>query len=310
MVKHVMKRTKERTTLPACRHLLTLVLLVGVPVYGVFVEPGDPNRQHQAPEQDQGWQAMAEVENGGAVYLGNGWFLTAGRLGTDATEVRFQGEELSIDPATWTPVLHTLELEADARLFRVQAPERLPQTRISLIDRELNLNDPLLLIGPGRDVGEVVTVDREQRFYQAETSRMKWGRSVVSAFDDAHDGLGYRSRTFDTSLAHGEAQALEGDTGGGVFLVEPGTGGAVLAGLIIHAGLRQDDQGTYAFTSPTVDAQQSSWTRSVDLFHYRDQIMDIVHPEPERPWIWAVAMVGFIAWLLRLARKTRRGSTF
>jgi hypothetical protein len=154
-------------------------------------------------------------------------------------------------------------------------------------------------------VGEVVTVDREQRFYQAEDSRMKWGRSLVSGFDQAHDAMGFRSRTFDTSLAHGEAQALEGDTGGGVFVAEPGTGATVLAGVMIQALLGKDDRGTYAFKSPSVDTQQSSWTRSVDLFHYRDQIMDIVEPTPRRPWMWAVAMVGFIVWLLRLARKSR-----
>lgn len=283
---------------------LALVLLAAGPLPAMFVDTGDPNRQDGPPETDSGWHLVGTYEQGGAVYLGKGWFLTAGQLGDGGTTVRFQGEEIAIDPDSWTPLLHSLELSVDALMFRAAAPESLPEQGAVILDRELALNDPLILIGPGRDVGEVVQVENEQRFYQDDSSRMKWGRNLVSAVGDTHDGKGFRSRVFDTSLAHGEAQALEGDLGGGVFVRESESGTIHLAGIIIQAILREDGRGTYAFKVASTDSLDSSRTRSVDLFHYRDQIRHLLVPRARTPWVWGVLFIGFVIWMVRVVRRS------
>jgi hypothetical protein len=288
---------------------LALILLAAVPLQAVFVDTGDPNRQDGPPESGEAWQLMGSYGEGGAVYLGKGWFITAGQLGDEGTTVRFRGEEIAIDPDTWTPVLHSLELSADALMFRAAAPEALPAQGAEIPDRELAMNDPLTLIGPGRDVGEVVRVENEQRFYQGDSSSMKWGRNLVSAVGDTHDGKGFRSRVFDTSLAHGEAQALEGDLGGGVFLRNAESGTVNLAGIIIQATLRKDERGTYAYKVASTDSLDSSRTRSVELFHYRDQIRHLLMPRTSSLWVWGVLFIGFVIWMVRVVRRLPAGGT-
>jgi len=271
-----------------------------------MIASSEPNSQNEAPQEDDAWSMMGVYAEGGAVYLGSGWFLTAGQLGTEGEVVSFQGEDLEIDSESWASVYYALELPVDVHLFRVVDPGVLPVEGAVVLDRELELNDPLLLIGPGRDVkGEAVVVDGEQRFYQGESSQLKWGTSLVSRFEEEHDGKGFRSSTFDTSLAHGQAQALEGDIGGGVFVEDEVTGQTFLAGIIIASSLRKDPLGTYAYKAPSVDMEQSSWTRSVNLFAYRNQIEEIVSPPNRNVWLWVTVFVGFLLGLLFLGRWKR-----
>ena len=106
---------------------------------------------------------------------------------------------------------------------------------------------------------------------------MKWGQNEISGFQAAYAAAGYTSEIFETTVSSGTAQALDKDSGGGVFIYDDISGEYLLAGVMVGALRYSDDGGStiYALDSST----QNSETYSVDLSSYSNQINRVI-PEP------------------------------
>ncbi|MDF3130909.1 trypsin-like serine protease [Kiritimatiellaeota bacterium B1221] len=270
-----------------------------IPLKAVFVGTNDPNSNTSAPVDDQGWSYMGVYNTGGAVYLGNGWFITAGHLGTGAGTVNYDGSSYAIDGSSWVTLQNPDTSNVDSRLFQITTPGDLATTGAQIVDSALSLGDDLTMIGYGRDVSSVSTTGPWTKYYESTTSNKKWGENTVDSFVSDYSGAGYTSDTFQTVLTTGTAQALDKDSGGGVFVYDAATDSYQLAGIMIAATRYSDEGGIYASKWNGV-AANSSWTRSVDLYQYRDQIVSVI-PEPA-PWILAGGALGLLFLVTRIRR--------
>ncbi len=241
---------------------------------------------------------MGVYNSGGAVYLGNGWFITAGHLGTGAGSVSYDGSSYAIDGSSWVTLKNPDTSSVDSRLFQITTPGSLAASGASIVDSALSLDDDLTMIGNGRDVSSVSTSGIETKYYEGSVSNMKWGQNTIDSFEADYSGAGYTSDTFQTILTTGTAQGLDKDSGGGVFVYDADTDQYQLAGIMI-AALRYSDGSIYARKINGLP-ELSSWTKSVDLYQYRDQIIAVV-PEPA-PWMLVAGALGTFVLVQRLRR--------
>lgn len=254
--------------------------------YAVFVATGTPNSNTSAPAGNQGWSNMGIYNGAGAVYLGGGWFMTARHLGTAST-VKLDSINYSVNSATWTSITNSDGSFADMRLFQVSDPGAISAPGIQVNTSALSSGESLTMIGYGRNVSSIITntynskgQQTQVRYYEGTTSSMKWGYNQISGFSNHFEsvGFGFFSDVFATTLSSGSAQALDKDSGGGVFIYDSVSGEYVLAGIMIGAVRYQDANGIFAATD-TGTALQSSKTYAVDLSAYSDQINQVI-PEP------------------------------
>lgn len=275
--------------------LLVLSLLLPFAGQAVLIGTETPNSNNSQPAGDQGWSSMGIYNGAGSVYLGAGWFITAGHLGTGAGTVKLGGTTYSINGSSWTSITNSNGSNADIRLFQISDPGAILSSGSQINSASLGLNYQLTMIGYGRDVSSVSKQGATIKYYQATVSQMKWGSNQISGFQSGYTGAGYTSEIFETTLGSGTAQALDKDSGGGVFIYDDVSENYLLAGVMIGASLYPDANGIYAVDSPT----QKSKTYSVDLSVYGDQINQTI-PEPST----AILLVG-IAALLGVGHRIR-----
>jgi len=265
-----------------------LILLTAVRAEAVIVASNTPNQRNSAPSGDQGWSSMAIYNGAGAVYLGNGWFITAAHLGTAGT-VRFDSIVHSIAGTSWRSVTNQNGTAADIRLFKVANPLAVPEEGSRIKASSPGTGSPVTMIGYGRDVSSILTnqyttgswprtqTHTKVNYYEGTASQMKWGTNTVSGFQAAYTnaGFSYESDVFITTLFPGRSQALDKDSGGGVFVYDSGSGEYLLAGIMIGALRYQDDNGIYVLTD-SGNSGQNSKTYCVNLAAYYEQIEAVV----------------------------------
>lgn len=277
-----------------------LFLLSALDAYAVFIASGTPNANTTQPAGDQGWSSMGIYNGAGAAYLGNGWFVTAGHLGAAATTVKFDSVNYAIDSSSWTRITNSNGSYADARLFRLASPSAILTPGAQINSEVLSTGTSLTMIGYGRNVSSIVTnqyttgsgakrqTQTQVRYYEGTTSQMKWGVNEISGFSNSFEsvGFGFYSDVFVTTLYTNKAQALDKDSGGGVFVYDDVSGKYLLAGIMIGAVRYSDTNGIFAVTD-TGNSSLNSKTYSVNLSAYSDQINQVI-PEPAT----AVLLVG------------------
>jgi hypothetical protein len=57
--------------------LLLLIFGLAAPAAGILVDTSNPERYEQPPPDDPGWQNIGRRGTTSAIYLGQGWVLTA-----------------------------------------------------------------------------------------------------------------------------------------------------------------------------------------------------------------------------------------
>ena len=260
------------------------------PTRAVFVASEVPNRNHSAPEEGAGWSSVARYSAGGAVYLGNGWFITAGHLGRDQTEVRWHDETYTIDIHSWKSATPFDNYRADVRLFRVEEPDAIVHPGVKLLKRPLEEGETVWMIGHGRDIAEQVDTETEIRYKEGSKNRLKWGTNTVGTFKERFEAMDFTSHVFETKIAPGQAQAVTGDSGGGVFVLDPETGEPLLAGIMVAAGLEKRGGHTW-IVMPTDPDIPSASTQSVYLNAYHDRIQKVIQPTPYTSWMmWGLGI--------------------
>ncbi len=261
----------------AMRHLVLIALAasLALPAHGLVVAGSPQERYTRIPALDPGWAHVGSLSGPSAIYLGNGWVLTAWHVGIG--EVDFGG-------VTYPPVEGSrVQLEsfgrpaekADLALFRIDPAPDLPVLRLR--ERSPSVGTRLILIGHGRGRGEPLTWRGHLGYRWSAEHRKRWGTNSVQSlpFDIGRANTLTRCFivAFDRSGTRHEAQAAVGDSGGAAFA--RGRDGWELAGVLFSIGFYPSQVAATALFGNV--------TSVADVSYYREQILRRVAPRPSKP---------------------------
>ena len=283
---------------PRCVAILAAVALTAAPARAVVIDSLTGTGNTTAPTDDPGWANVGVRGIGTGVYLGNGWVLTASHVG--AGDIVLSGSTYAAVGGSTVQLTNGGESGktslTDLILYRLATvPAGLPG--VSIATSAPAATTAVTMIGAGRDRGAFTE-------WTINQSTTPWTWTVVSSGGDAagYQTLGTRAMRWGTNSIDGmplwiaesdlappldvrclatkfqafgspssEAQAVYGDSGGGVFAKSGGTW--QLAGLIL------DVAGYSGQPDPGSTPVYGNVTYSADLAFYEPQIMAIV-PEP------------------------------
>ncbi len=261
----------------AMRHLIPMALAasLALPAYGLVVTGGPQERYARIPALDPGWAHVGSRGGPSAIYLGNGWVLTAEHVGigeVDFGGVRYaavEGSRVQLD------AFGRRAAKADLALFQIDPAPDLPV--LPLRERSPAVGTRLILIGLGRGRGEPIAWRGHLGYRWSEESRMRWGTNSVHSlpFDVGRANTLTRCFVvaFDRSGTRHEAQAAVGDSGGAAFA--RGRDGWELAGVLFSIG---------SYPSQAAEtALFGNVTNVADVSYYREQILRRVAPRPSKP---------------------------
>ena len=186
----------------------------------------------QAPADDPGWANVGICDRWTAVYLGNGWVLTARHVGP--AELILEGVGYSVEAGSKRVVLNEDATAADLVLFRIDSGPDLSTVQISNSSPPIGI--PIVMIGAGfSQSGRVFEAGRAGYRWSKRTKKL-WGTNKV--FRHLHDQSVGNTETFATRFSIAktrfEANAARGDSGGAAF-VHAGDRWE-LAGIILATG--------------------------------------------------------------------------
>ena len=193
-------------------------------------------------------------------------------------------------------------------MFEIYPRPDLPALEIPLVSPVYG--SVLLVAGNGRDRGNPLVWDPNGSYSPGPTggyawaasSHVRWGINNLEVYPAGGHVFNTRAfgSFFDAGRALPEAQAVTGDSGGGVFTLSP-LGEWQLAGVIL--GIVQysgQPAGTSFFGQRTYYA---------DLAYYRPQLEDAVAlPEPDRMLAPGAGLLGLLAVRRRRAAVTAGAS--
>ena len=246
-----------------CGALLALGLAAqAAPARAVIISSGDGTGNTGAAPGSSAHLYAGRIGNLSAVYLGDGWVLTANHVATGP--VTLSGVTHAFVPGTAVRLDHAPGVPTDLKLFRIATDPGL--TTLTIASATPPLGSAALLFGNGRNRGAPVTWAGESGFAWAPGNTLRWGTNQVEQVGVDVNLNGSRIRSlffeFDAGLptAH-EAMAATGDSGGPVFVGTP------LAGLL------------YAISSfdgqPAQTALYGNAAVAADLSYYRPAILAV-----------------------------------
>ena len=271
-----------------------------------------------APGDDPGWANVGSCNSAAAIYLGNQWVLTAYHVNAGAGfPVVFNGTGYTTIPSSGVRLTNNgasgMTPQTDLIVFRINGDPMLPAPVISASAPAVG--DDIVMIGNGlnrqlsRTFWQVTPVTGNDNDIWVETvgphnvegfkagtgSTKRWGRNDAEITGLNLDyGVGtvrsFASFFNDDPGLPDEAQAILGDSGGGVF--HKNITQWELSGVMLAAG-------TSPFDNPPADTAmfEQSFTLMADLSFYRSQILGII-PEPSS----ALLLAGGLAVTLRRRR--------
>jgi cysteine-rich repeat protein len=251
-----------------------LNLLLASTSMAVIIDSATGTENTTAPPDDPGWLHVARRGATTAVYVGNGWVLTASHVG--AGTIRIDGVNYPPVAGSELAIIHDGLDVADLVLFRVDPVPPLPQLPIR--SSQPAIDDAVVMMGNGRNRGAATSFTippslQVHHGYEWDTTKnRRWGSNIVSnAGVDVQIG-NTTSRGFATAFTRfesdDEGHAADGDSGGGVFIKNGGSW--ELAGIMIAVETLQGQPPALAVY------ENSSWM--VDLSYYSSQILDVITP--------------------------------
>ncbi|MGC4013690.1 MAG: PEP-CTERM sorting domain-containing protein [Luteolibacter sp.] len=267
-------------------------------VSAVVITSGDGSGNITAPPDDPGFANVGTVNGASAIYLGNGWVMTAAHVaGSLPASVNFGGTNYATLVGTYTQLTNNgavgMTVNTDIVLFQLASDPGLASLNISTSTP--TVGSQVVMIGDGRDRATGITYwnvntgtdpwtwtelpdsteANEAGFKELGTQTIRWGTNEIDSTGvNADAGFGtVRSMVTlfdDPGLTH-EAQAAVGDSGGAIFYKNGSTW--ELAGMFNAVGTFSGQPGnTAAFGDATYIA---------DLSFYQAQILTITGvPEP------------------------------
>ncbi len=259
------------------------------PATAVLISPSYDEPNLRAPADDPGWNNVGRLNGGSAVYLGNRWVITASHVGAGSF-ITTDGRTLAATVGS-TVRLHNTGIQSlfgqpDLEIFRLAEDPGLPAMSIATAGPAVGTR--LTMIGNGRDkdphpVGwQLTSTTNGFQWNQStivgasgvgfsilSTSRQRWGTNEVASGStfSTQDAMYIYSTRFDQQRATPfEAQAVAGDSGGGVF--EKIDGAWQLSGIMTQMGTLTDQ--------PSGTAVYGDRSYIADLSSYRNEILSYV----------------------------------
>lgn len=289
----------------AAAGFVAAALLLGPETHGVIIHSSsistiNPAAHTVAPVDDPGWENVGwggfgtlSSSPGTAVYLGNGWALTAQHtsgggitLFTDdaAGGTRYNAISGSIDNYyTYRLKNPDSGTDADLRLFKLNGDPGLPTLHIAA--SAPTVGQQAMLIGTGVErastLKQYVTNSvppRSTEGYDWALTRDKvWGNNVVDRVGmDMDYGTGVvRAFEMDFNKINGEAVATGKDSGSAVFTYNTDLGRWELGGITIAAPNTLQNSGTFLSHFGNEDFSATA-IGAADLSMYRNQIAGII----------------------------------
>ncbi len=240
-----------------------------------------------------------------AIYLGNGIVLTANHCGPG--DVWFGGQLYHYVPGSAVRLVNDDGTYADLMMFEVHPRPNLPE--LPIVSSRPLVGSVVKLAGNGFDRGPSLVWDPNGSgapgptggYAWAPSSSVRWGHNVLEVVPTARVFNTIALGTiFHSGLLWPEAQAVTGDSGGGVFALTL-LGGWQLAGVMI--GITQ-----YAGQPPNTSFYGQK-TYFADAAYYRPQLVDAVDlPEPGGALGAGAALLFLLACKRREAARAARRS--
>lgn len=223
----------------------------------------DPEVAQRPPGAETGFEHVARLGGTTGVYLGEGWVLTAGHVGTGPLEL--DGDLYAPVPDSRVRLVGPAgSRPPDLALFRV-AP-RPPLPRLEIAKHAPRVGEALLLVGCGAGRGERFEWQGRVGYHWAAPPIRRWGtnRVALTGLDVAQGDSS--TRVFSTLFSageRGEAQAAHGDSGGAAFVSRRGVWrlAGILIAVVSHPG------------QPPSTAVGGNASHLADLSHYRSEIL-------------------------------------
>ncbi|MFP8878809.1 MAG: thrombospondin type 3 repeat-containing protein [Myxococcota bacterium] len=250
--------------------VLILLLSLGNSAGAVLIDSGDGTGNTNAPSPDPGWNHVALRGPHTAVYLGNGWVLTANHVGAGSVEI--DGVTYPHLASVASQIQNDDGSNADLLVFGLALPHpALPELPLA---RTLPTSgDAAILVGHGTNRGTATHWQPNPPFpttfpgYEWGNGRaMRWGTNEIAA---APASTLFDTQTIATSFDEGttsyESQATSGDSGGALFVENAGKW--ELAGLLF---------ATAGFVGqPASTSLYGNLTYAADISAYRSAILSV-----------------------------------
>ncbi|HJO24924.1 MAG: trypsin-like peptidase domain-containing protein [Myxococcota bacterium] len=216
------------------RIALLVLLSAALPARAILVDSDDQARFQRAPDDDPGWANVGFRAGTSAIYLGDGWVLTASHAGFGPVD--FDGTVYEPVPSSRIQLTapDDSEHKADLILFRLDPAPDLP--RLELTDTGPREGTAVILVGFGSGRGAPVARGTLSGFRIDGQKKRRWGTNRMDPGREKVPGPNKSTtQTFGMSFLRGgsdhESQATVGDSGGAVFVKEPN--GWHLAGVML-----------------------------------------------------------------------------
>jgi len=240
------------------------------------------------------WDYVGNRGFGSAVYLCDGWVITAGHVGEGAFDL--MGTTYQIDQSINSGTgRYMVDGSLDLMMFRLVGDPGLAGMEVT---SETNMSgNEVSMIGyglPESGYQDNNTAFRNDDYYTWGARAKSWGTNVVDAEGFNNSGHSLFITDFDHHLSNGatafEAQATNGDSGSGIFYNNGGIW--ELAGITVTVN-----------TSDSTRTSIGDQTLAIDLASYKTQIDTIktFDPVPEPS---STLLAGITA-LLLLQRRRR-----
>ncbi|MCH8132765.1 MAG: trypsin-like serine protease [Myxococcales bacterium] len=249
------------------RHLFLSLFLLVVPLPAVaLVVDGSSAETRRAPKDDPGWASVGQRGISSAVYLRDGWVITAAHAGTG--DVIFSDTTHTPVPGTTVQLSGSGGASPDLMMFRITPTPDLPELRMN--HKPMRFGTRVVMIGFGKGTGQAFEWDGIPGYRWSPDVAKRWGTNRVFAARQLVSIRGLKTWCFQMDFSrHGtahEAQAAFGDSGGAVFVKQNDRW--KLTGVILHVGKTPDQPGATSI--------YGNITNAADLSFYRSQIIKTI----------------------------------
>ena len=243
---------------------LALGLCLASAARAVIIDSCDGTGNTGAPADDPGWSHVGRRGGLTAIYMGNGWVLTANHVGEG---------DVVLEGVTYPAVTGSkIRIgEADLAVFQIDPSPGLPILPISAATNLVGAE--VTMIGNGRNRGPATSACDPpgppiDGYEWGAGKSMRWGTNVVDDYDNVFSTEAFYTEFTEGGTGH-EAQAATGDSGGAVFVKDEAVW--KLAGEMFAIA-------TFG-CQPASTALYGNLTYAADLAVYRSQIIAIIRPQ-------------------------------